>query len=462
MEEKKDQFELTNNRKFFFNKTHKLVDFNTNNFPKLATPILDLRELKENKDNINKINNEKINYTNRNKTINQNIYTSPQKTKKILFKSSLTKKSLQTPLNLYISSNNNVKETSLNNNISKKDNLSPKLDTNEKNKFFLKRVNTGHISSDLSISNQKDSNNKLYNKIRFRNNKNLLTISKFPNALKSERDEKLIKTSILTERHSKNNIQINNLSRRSSINTKYINLNTIKNKKYLYKKTKTITDPKYFRKSNIFTKKHQNQNSIPIIVNPLLISEEDKIFDEMKKYLCFKYEQKKLKKKANDKSKNAIQNKGNASKLKKMKAKLQTEEQTKLDYLYLSTTKVNKKIRYVKRKKNKQDLAEYQNNLLDVIKPSLSDYTYTHLKDRLIDIRLKNSKKYQNNYKRIKEIEIMEEDIINDFNHICQKCLKTFRRVREQKEMVHSTNLKIKLPYLNFISCLKKKKKKKK
>ncbi len=51
--------------------------------------------------------------------------------------------------------------------------------------------------------------------------------------------------------------------------------------------------------------------------------------------------------------------------------------------------------------------------------------------------------------------------MINEFNSTCEKCLKTFKRIREQKEVVHSINLKIKLPLLNFISCLKKKKRKK-
>ena len=148
-----------------------------------------------------------------------------------------------------------------------------------------------------------------------------------------------------------------------------------------------------------------------------------------------------------------------SSKIKKIKNKLQTADKIKLDYLYLNTTKINKKIRYIKRKKDRQDLAEYQNNLLDIIKPSISDYTYEHLNDRLIDIRIKNNKKYQNNYKKIKEIENEEEEIINDFNSTCVKCLRTFRRVRAQKEILHSTNLKVKLPLLNFISCLKKKKK---
>ena len=151
--------------------------------------------------------------------------------------------------------------------------------------------------------------------------------------------------------------------------------------------------------------------------------------------------------------------KANSSKLKKIKNKIQTDDQIKLDYLYLSTKKINKKIRYIKRKKDRQNLVEYQNNLLDVIKPSISDYTFTHLKDRLIDIRLKNNKKYQNNYKKIRDIENIEQNLINNFNNICQKCLKTFKRVRAEKQILHSNNLKLKLPLLHFISCLKKKKK---
>ena len=120
---------------------------------------------------------------------------------------------------------------------------------------------------------------------------------------------------------------------------------------------------------------------------------------------------------------------------------------------------MNKKIRHIKKHKDRQDLAEYQNTLLDAIKPTISDYTYTHLKDKLINIRIKNSKKYSYNYKKIKEIETEEEGVINDFNRVCKKCLRTFERARKQKEVVHSNNLKIKLPLLNFISCLKKKKK---
>ena len=97
--------------------------------------------------------------------------------------------------------------------------------------------------------------------------------------------------------------------------------------------------------------------------------------------------------------------------------------------------------------------------MLDIIKPSISDVAFSALKKRLIKIRITNNKKYQNNYRRLREIENEEEEVINEFNQTCTKCLNNFQTIRENKEMIHSANLTIKLPLLNFISCLKKKKK---
>ena len=47
-------------------------------------------------------------------------------------------------------------------------------------------------------------------------------------------------------------------------------------------------------------------------------------------------------------------------------------------------------ITMIKTKKNKKDLNSYQNNLLEIVKPSLTDYSYMYLKDRLFAIRKKN------------------------------------------------------------------------
>ena len=56
----------------------------------------------------------------------------------------------------------------------------------------------------------------------------------------------------------------------------------------------------------------------------------------------------------------------------------------------------------------------------------------------------------------MKEIENDEEEIINQFNETCTKCVKQFKKAKEDKILLHSANLKIKLPTMNFVSCLKK------
>jgi hypothetical protein len=282
--------------------------------------------------------------------------------------------------------------------------------------------------------------------------------------IKNEGEEKSKIENLFTERNKTEAKNYNSFSRRNSINNNKPKSN-ITNKKFLLRRTNTITSSLYTRKTNYFSKRNKynvNKNKIkkvvPVNVNPLLVSEEDKIFDEMKKYLCFKYEKKKAKTKVKEQKKverTAII----SSKPKKIRNKLQTIDKIKLDYLYSNTTKINKKIRNIKKRKYKDDLAEYQNKLLDIIKPTVSEYTYGHLKDRFIDIRIKNNKKYQYNYKKIKEIENEEEEIINDFNSTCVNCLKTFKRVRAQREILHATNLRLKLPLLSFTSCLKRKKK---
>ena len=195
----------------------------------------------------------------------------------------------------------------------------------------------------------------------------------------------------------------------------------------------------------------------PKIVNPLQIPEEDKIFDEMKKYLCYKYEKKRLKTNDNKKEKdekNMTKTKSEF-KLKKLKPKLKTSDKIRLNYLYLSTNKISNKIHVIKKRKSKKDLITYQKNLLEVIKPSITDYSYMYLRDRLFNIRKKNEKKYQTNYKRIKEIETEEKDIIYQFNETCENFVRT---IKKEKEYLGWANYNVKLPKMNFVSCLQKNK----
>ena len=245
----------------------------------------------------------------------------------------------------------------------------------------------------------------------------------------------------------------------------YKNINEDK----LNQQAKSIENSKKKRRSTVYLEKnfdyYNNYNKtfyVPLLSNPLQIPEEDKIFEERKKYLCYQYENKKPNKNI---KKNSVPEDRKVMGLKKLnekKKKYISADRIKLNYLYMSTNKISRKIRGIKRNKGQKDLNEYQTNLLEVIKPSISDYMFTRLKNKLFSIRNISQKKYQNNINNLKEIEEDERYAINDFNYYCEKCVKTFDRVREEKEMVRYTNLRIKLPLLNFISCIKEDKKIKK
>ena len=198
----------------------------------------------------------------------------------------------------------------------------------------------------------------------------------------------------------------------------------------------------------------------PKITNPLQIPDEDKIFNEMKKYLCYKYESRRINTYNNKriKDENKFSKTKSELKIKKIKNELKASDKIRLNYLYLKTNKISNKIYTIKRKKLKNDLITYQKNLLEVIKPSISDYSYMYLKDRLFDIRKKDDKKYQNNYQKIKAIESEEKEIINQFNETCEKCEKQFKKVKADKEILNSVDMDIKLPTMTFISCFKKNK----
>jgi hypothetical protein len=193
------------------------------------------------------------------------------------------------------------------------------------------------------------------------------------------------------------------------------------------------------------------------ITNPLQIPDEDKIFNEMKKYLCYKYEKRRISTSNNKgvKDEKKFFKTKSDSKIKKIKNELKTSDKIRLNYLYLSTNKISNKIHVIKKRKSKKDLITYQKNLLEVIKPSITDYSYMYLRDRLFNIRKKNEKKYQTNYKRLKEIETEEKDIIYQFNETCENFVRT---IKKEKEYLGGANYNVKLPKMNFVSCLQKNK----
>ena len=490
MEESKNPSIQRTSDNFYITDTLKTVDFTKKKKLKLEQSQLNLSN------SIEIIKNKNLNSSRKKKEkeYTLNSFRKPSsKNKKTLyktFKNNLKENPISpiNPINIKLIQNEDTKENNMlspSSNIKlnpltipkrKNSNIDSVQVENNKNSLKLLRLKTNSdIKPRLSTFslNNKQSNNTIFN----RNVGDYqLEKSKFRSLLKSEGDEKTIATTIFTDRNQKQ-VKFNCISRQNSLNNKYYD--DIKKVEVQSRKRRNST---CFKSNLLFTpsnskklflgkknKKHRKKNVTPAVTNPLQVSEEDKIFDEMKKYLCFKYEQKQKKQ-----HKNHIHNNHKIReskkiipkekikiipKLKKLKNRLQNEDQKKLDCLYLATTKISRKIYRIKRKKDKQDLAQYQNNMLDVIKPSISDVAFSALKKRLINIRITNNKKYQNNYRRLREIENEEEEVINEFNQTCTRCLSNFQSIRENKEMIHSANLTIKLPLLNFISCLKKKKK---
>ena len=266
------------------------------------------------------------------------------------------------------------------------------------------------------------------------------------------------------------NSKINqNKNKRNSINVSEENFNNRNaSKKSLSLFSNNVE--KNLRKSPV-SRKNQIQSPKKIHnINPFVVPEEDKIFDEMKSYLCFKLysEENNKSKKSNliikkNESKNIVNTNPNKNvKVKpknKKRKKILSADDKKLESLYSFSYSVNNKLKIARRTKNVKELEEYQECLLENIKPILNFYSYMDLKRKFEQICEKVQKKYKNNLENIKEIENDEEYIINCINSTCKQCLKTFSEIRTNKTLLHATNLKVKLPMIKFVTCIKSHKK---
>ena len=462
-----------NSHNFYIANTLRTINFNWKNTNILDPSTLNLSNSREN-------NSKENSYSLNNKIFINSFKKNYNKTRNSLyinFKRNLKNE----PMSILTKQNENQITDSLDKNSNLNainTNITNSLEINNNSLKQLKTFSNTYtnIKQELNTFSLINNNN---NNINNTNNNILLDKKKFKNLLVNDINEKALNTSLLSERNIKsnnfNNIndinKINSLNKyktslRDSIN--YLrNFNKKKEDNHSYKRNNIIFgESKILLNPHVVSKKillpQNKNNNLEPKINPLLIPEEDKIFNEMKKYLCFKYDQKELKK--SHISKEPIDNVDSSKnlKIKILKNKSQTIDKRKLNYLYLSNNILNKKISHIKKKKDRKNLTDYQNNLLNVIKPSISEDSYDLLKERLTDIRMINNIKYQNNYKKIKEIENKEEEIINEFNNTCGKCLSNFKRIRDNKEILFYTNLRIKLPFLNFVSCLKKQKIKKK
>ena len=431
---------MNEENKFFSNrKKSSSVHFSKNPFI-FGNSIGKINNFKINLNNSNDNNNSKLNQdlnTSKNNILNQDI----NRNSKLIYNPNHTEPN-EASYSFYNKYNHNLKNNLTNNSLEQNKNMTLKLNLKENPNY--QRNNQNIRLSTSNINNIKNPFNSISNK---RNSNTFIN--------KNESQKKI---NFFTERNNipkidkTNTFIIRNKDKRNSIND------------YLYKRFQNRKNQKISRNSAKFQMLNSpivnNKSYVKTITNPLLISEDDMIFEERKKYLFYKYETKKrLNKTMNGFKRKAKKINTNVLKLKILKErknKLLTTDKKRLNYIYLSTNQITKKLKKIEKNKDKQNLNQYQNSLLNVIKPSISGYRYINLKDRLMNIRnYSKIKDNENNISKIKDIEFEEQKIIEKFN---ENCINYIKKLEEEKNIHNSL---IKLPLLDFISCLKGKKLKK-
>ena len=431
---------MNEENKFFSNrKKSSSVHFSKNPFI-FGNSIGKINNFKINLNNSNDNNNSKLNQdlnTSKNNILNQDI----NRNSKLIYNPNHTEPN-EASYSFYNKYNHNLKNNLTNNSLEQNKNMTLKLNLKENPNY--QRNNQNIRLSTSNINNIKNPFNSISDK---RNSNTFIN--------KNESQKKI---NFFTERNNipkidkTNTFIIRNKDKRNSIND------------YLYKRFQNRKNQKISRNSAKFQMLNSpivnNKSYVKTITNPLLISEDDMIFEERKKYLFYKYETKKrLNKTMNGFKRKAKKINTNVLKLKILKErknKLLTTDKKRLNYIYLSTNQITKKLKKIEKNKDKQNLNQYQNSLLNVIKPSISGYRYINLKDRLMNIRnYSKIKDNENNISKIKDIEFEEQKIIEKFN---ENCINYIKKLEEEKNIHNSL---IKLPLLDFISCLKGKKLKK-
>ena len=431
---------MNEENKFCINrKKSSSVHFSKNPFI-FGNSIGKINNFKINLNNSNDNNNSKLNQdlnTSKNNILNQDI----NRNSKLIYNPNHTEPN-EASYSFYNKYNHNLKNNLTNNSLEQNKNMTLKLNLKENPNY--QRNNQNIRLSTSNINNIKNPFNSISNK---RNSNTFIN--------KNESQKKI---NFFTERNNipkidkTNTFIIRNKDKRNSIND------------YLYKRFQNRKNQKISRNSAKFQMLNSpivnNKSYVKTITNPLLISEDDMIFEERKKYLFYKYETKKrLNKTMNGFKRKAKKINTNVLKLKILKErknKLLTTDKKRLNYIYLSTNQITKKLKKIEKNKDKQNLNQYQNSLLNVIKPSISGYRYINLKDRLMNIRnYSKIKDNENNISKIKDIEFEEQKIIEKFN---ENCINYIKKLEEEKNIHNSL---IKLPLLDFISCLKEKKLKK-
>ena len=198
--------------------------------------------------------------------------------------------------------------------------------------------------------------------------------------------------------------------------------------------------------------------------NALIIPEEDKIFDEFKKY---KYFTDRYNKRFNININNNNDDKNNNIKktkfMKLTKRKINNEKKnfTKTFYdskgnfipsrldkdifecLYKTNDDFYTQLNLYKKSKKNKKLKDYQKGLLESVKDIVSVYGYYQLQKKFDEIHKRNKYKMILNYPIIQELENKEKVIINNIN----KCNKNYLKNKKSRGYIR---YKFDLPVLKF------------
>ena len=368
--------------------------------------------------------------------------------------------SLESLKKLYYSSkNNNIKRTLT---LNKENNdISNKTVTNNNN------INSSNYVQEPSniFQSQKPANLKIINN-QIKQNENI----------KSDLNEEENSDAKLIKSHTK-------VSERKSTLNKNI-LDKINQKKMPQRKNTFQLNYKFLQNAlskssyKVFTTSlnqsdNKNRNKKSILYenysdftqrNALIIPEEDKIFDEFKKYKYFtdRYNKRfNININNNNDDKNNNIKKTNFMKLTKRKINNEKKNFTKTFYdskgnfipsrldkdifecLYKTNDDFYTQLNLYKKSKKNKKLKDYQKGLLESVKDIVSVYGYYQLQKKFDEIHKRNKYKMILNYPIIQELENKEKVIINNIN----KCNKNYLKNKKSRGYIR---YKFDLPVLKF------------
>ena len=382
--------------------------------------------------------------------------------------------SMKPELNLLNHSFESLKNT---NNSHKKTIFKSTIETNNTNKNKNKLIlNSQNLNSPASTNKPKNKL-KLYNNSR-KNSENAKNES-MNESENSEPKLKRAKTKVHDNKLKLNKFFLSEINTRNNQDKnktlKLINRSILKPQKEPYKVFKTNLNDSINNNMNVFL--YQDEEEIGNTWYHLKIPEEDKIFNEFKKYDYFteRYNKKyKIKDTIKDNDIKEVKNSKSVKFSNKITAPNKEEnrfiktyfdskgkfmpsllDKEIFDCLYKTSDEYYSNLDVLKKSKKRKKLKDYQNELLYTAKNVISIYGYDKLKRNFEEIEKWNKFKKVLNFRFIKQVETDEKKIIKDV-------IKQYKNFYRNKKYGGRVRFQFKFPKIQFRSVIKNKYKDKK